>query len=143
MELPYIANKSLLFWIIFAGAGILVFVRFPFGEIVIGIMVIAVGIYTLGRELEEQRQVEERAQLKDTLIQIQDWLQSEHAYVKNLESKYENRFFQTNKKRISIEKKLEKQQRDVIKKILDLDNRLMEVARAFTTAKPRSGRKRK
>lgn len=151
-----IVGKNGIFWILFALMGALIALRVPFLEIVLGVIVIFLGLSKLGNDLQERKNQEGRESLQQTLQDIQKWLEREYRRLQRMEMRYENRFFQSDKKRIAMERKteknyrelvrttdrkIEKNYRELVKKMLQLENKMNEVSRAFLTSKPRSGGK--
>ena len=135
-------NKNSMFWLVFALIGVFLFFRLPLIEVIVGILVVFLGIYKIAEELDRRKAEHERTSIQKTLEDIRDWMEREHKFVKLIEGRYDNRFFQSNKKRIDVEKKLDKNYRDLTRKLLQIDNKLMDISRAFLSWAPRIGSKK-
>ena len=135
------------FWILFAVAGALLALQLTWTEVVLGLVLVILGLYKIANELEQKRHAKDRELIQQVLGEIMALLRQERASLKAMESKYEKRFFRhdtklrdSGKKANESEKAAEKSYREIVKKIVELENRLFEVSRAFLTASPRSGR---
>lgn len=149
----YLANESWVFWVVFILMGF--FVALQSLEVALGLLVVAVGVHKVGSELRLRRMRRERSSLEETLNNVRELLERDYEYVRELQKQNDSRFFHLNKNRggvdkviekrqkilsREIDKKLDETQRILIKKIIDLDNKLNDVSRAFLTKPPRSGR---
>ena len=143
--------RDTIFWGFFALMGLFLILQLPFIEVFLGIIIIILGITKLGKDLENRHETERDTTLTNTLDEIRQWLEREHRQLKRVETKYENRFFQSNRKQIEairtmntkyrdLDKRLERQGRELVRKLLKIDNKLADVSRAFLTSRPRSGR---
>ncbi|MBL7160927.1 MAG: hypothetical protein ISS93_03715 [Candidatus Aenigmarchaeota archaeon] len=154
MDLNVTTTKSSwVFWILFALTGALLLLQSPWVEILLGVIVIFIGIHRLAWELERNRTGKEKESVQEALSEIMECLREEWEHVKEVESRYENRFFQMDKRRADLEErvatlqketdnKIENNYRELVRRILELDNKMNDVARAFLTKPPRSGRKK-
>jgi len=144
--------SGIVFWVCFVlmGAGIALMAPL---EIVIGLLVIMLGISRISIELGNKRASRERKEIQQALENMSKWLQRDYELIQGIQQKYDRRFFRLAKKEAETRKRIEKGQsgvkkemdqnyRDVARKILQLDNKLMEISRAFLTKPPRSGRKK-
>jgi hypothetical protein len=140
-----------IFWILFLLTGALLFFRFPWTEVLLGALAVMLGISQLEREIEEKRARENEKPVRETLEEIREWIQREYEFVKSMEARYDNRFFQSNRKRAELgrkmerawkeaDRKTEKNYRELVKKILEVENRMSKMSRAFLEKPPRSGR---
>ena len=146
-ENRFFGSKSTVFWTLFALIGLLLALRLPAVEILLGVMAIFLGVYKLGDELDQRKSQKDREALQETLQDIRLWIEKEYEHLKRMETRYETRFFRMDSKLIAANRKAadasklqEKAYRDLVRKILDLENRMNRDSRAFLAPQPRSGR---
>ncbi|MBI4020976.1 MAG: hypothetical protein HY369_01925 [Candidatus Aenigmarchaeota archaeon] len=133
-----LATNSPLFWIIFILAGVFFFLRSV--EIVAGLLVVLLGVHRLGTEVRLREQRKERTQLQATLEDIRQWMERDYAFLQELRDRYDNRFFNLSKQKLETQRQIDKSYRDLVRKIMDVENKLNQISRAFLTPRPRSGR---
>ena len=88
--------------------------------------------------MEKRQEERERQALQQTLHQIREWLQTHYEHVKAMETRYEGRFFHSQRKRIELDRKIDQHYRQLVKKILEMENRMGEMKRVFLSRAPRS-----
>jgi len=123
-------THSRIFWVVFAITGGIIFFRLPFLEIVLGIAVILFGIGKIVSEAEQIRLAEERKEMQSTLKEIRDFLQEEFRYVQGMRARYDARFFSLDRKRAETDMRIERNYRELVRKILNVENRMSDISKA-------------
>ncbi len=125
-----------LFWLLFVVVGAGLAMSFP-TELMLGLLVVMFGVFKVVSDAESRRVEGEREKLRKALDGLKEWLEREHALVQELARPAPPADAK------ALEKKLEQAYRDLVRKVVSVENRLNEVSRAFLTMKPRSGRGKK
>jgi hypothetical protein len=140
-------HKNKIFWFFFIIAGVLIAFTgfgFIFAEIVMGLLIIVIGVLKLIEETNQKRDDKEKERVRENLDYITSWLNENHTHTEKLKTKYDMRFFNSNKKKQEMGKKMEKNHRDVVRKVLDMENKFNQLIQTYTRGeKIRSGRKKK
>lgn len=140
-ELTNLSNHiNTIFWIFFILMGASIALMAPI-EVIIGLLVILIGLTKLSNEANIKSLATDTQALSEDVREIKEWLHRDHDFISMLREKYDNRIFRSSRKQVELSEKLEKNYRDLTNKILQIDNKLMEVSRAFLTKSPRSGKK--
>ena len=136
-----------IFWAFFVFIGLVIVFGTLFKalyiEILLGLVVIIVGIHKLGEERSSNNIEETQTKLNRSVDYIAHWMNSMYDFSKNLKNKHEYRLYHLDKKRADMDKKIEDNYRDLVRKVVNLENRMNELAYVGVTAKRpeiRSGR---
>jgi predicted HTH transcriptional regulator len=135
------------FWAFFVLLGILItigiFIDAFLLYVFLGMVVISMGIMKLGEELSNEKIKDEHRRLRETMDYVTQWMNSNQDFVSAVKDKTDYRFYHVNRRKNDLEQKIEDNYRSVVKKIIDLENKLSELARAGVIAQRpeiRSGR---
>ncbi len=128
-------NWTKAFWVLFIIAGALVitgsFIRIMFLDILLGIIVIAIGIQKLGEDLYGEELDREKGEIKEGVKYLTNWIDSNQNLTKNIKTRHEHRFHHIDRKRIEMDGIMKKGYRELAKKILETENKLNEISRAL------------
>ncbi len=142
-----------LFWLFFILTGFLVVLglasRVYFLDILLGVMLIAMGLNKLEIEMKHNRSERERMNTEHRIRSLDNMVSDTHSSLTGIRSSHELRVHKLDTKRVDQEKKIEANYRDLVRKIFNMENKMNVIAKAIRDApelmevKPRSGRKRK
>lgn len=138
----YIAEYyTLVFWLLFTIAGALVIssaaLATPLLDLALGLVLVALGLHKLYEETHTQRREEDKRLLARHLGNINTWLSSSHAHSRRANTRNEYRISNLDKKRADLDKKIEKNYRELVRKIIELENELNKLKKTRKAYKPR------
>ena len=113
-----------------------------FLDLLFGFVVIAMGIHKLQEEFSTETLKADHEMAKYNINNMSRWMTDSHRFLNDLQRDHDTKFSHLNEFKTKAEEAMEDNYRDLVKKIVHLENRLNEISRAFLTEKPRSGRKR-
>lgn len=124
-------SNGRIFWIVFIIIWVLLMVgisqRIIIFDLLLGLIIIILGLAKLSDDLRKKEFIDITTKTSKNLEQINDYLTTHYDFNKKINDKHNYRFFQLNKKRLKTEKKIEKNYRELAKKILDLENKLNDI----------------
>ena len=136
-----------IFWAFFVFIGLVVIFgtlfRALYIEVLLGLVVIIIGIHKLGEEKHSINMEDAQRRVSRNMDYMIHWSNSMHDYVKGMKDRHEYRLHHLDSKRAEMEKKIEDNYKDLVRKLLELENRMNELANAGVIAhRPqiRSGR---
>lgn len=128
-------NWNKLFWLLFIAAGALmisgVLRNLFFAEIVLGLLLIALGLAKIGEEMSDRTLRRSQERVKDSLEYLTMLMESNHEFSKKLKDKHEIRLSRLDKKRAATDTDVHKKHRLVASKIIDIENKLSKVSKAI------------
>ena len=141
-------HRGRIFWLFFIILGIFViggiFLNLFLIDILLGLVMIIIGIHRLETEHHKRIMEKEQGKINETINYMAQWLDANHDYVKNMRSKHDNRIFGLDRKRAELDKRIEMNHRDLVRKIIEIENKLNEITMTYTRGeKIRSGRDKK
>ncbi len=142
-----------LFWVLFVVIGALVILglvyRVLFLDVLLGIMLVALGLNKLEIEMKHTRSERERAETESRISGLDSAVSDARSFLKGTRSSHELRIHKLDTKRADQDKRIEDNYRDLVRKIFELENKMNVIAKAIRDAPelmevmPRSGRERK
>jgi len=147
-------HRGKIFWLFFIIIGIFViggiFINLFFIDILLGLILIVIGVQRLDEEYHKKSLESERRKTKETMDYMAQWLDASHDYIKLVKNRHEHRIFNLDKKRADLDSKIDIQDnriemnhRDIVRKIIEIENRLNELTMSYTRGQEiRSGRKK-
>jgi len=140
-------QRNRIFWALFIILGVFViggiFINLFFIDIILGILMIIIGLQRIEDEHYKEKLEKERRKTNDALNYMAQWLDASHDYITRTKNKHENRLFNLDRKKASLDSRMEMNHRDVVKKIIELENRFNELTMSYARGqKLRSGRRR-
>lgn len=131
-------HQEKLFWTLFVIIGALLITGILAGvallEIPTGLMLIILGVNRLAEELDIRKSRRNHDNLHANIQNIRHLVHTTHATVKNLKTRHEARFQNINQRRILTDRKVEQNYRDLVRKILEIENDLTDMKRALNRA---------
>jgi uncharacterized protein YoxC len=126
-------NKA--FWLLFAtGGGIVVFgsfIRIVFLDVVLGVFVIAMGMLKLSEDIANKHISLRHKNINESINYLTSQVGTNADMTMMLRDRQNSRFMHMDVKRAGIESMVEKNYRELARKIMDVENRLNEMGRAF------------
>lgn len=142
-----------LFWVFFIVMGALIVLgvssRAQFLDVLLGIMLIALGANKLEIEMRHNRLEAEKRDTDSRIRTIDSMIADTHSLASGTRGTHELRLHKLDGKRAEQERKIEQNYRDLVRKIFELENKMNVIAKAIRDApelleaKARSGRDRK
>lgn len=129
-------GRNGIFWILFAVLGILLLIGIS-PQLIVGVMIISLGIYKLDFDIQQKKRKEERESLQVTLGELKEWMQKEYEYIRAVEAKYDQRFFHSGTEKAKTGKRMEKEYRELVRKLLQLENKMNDISRILIETRKR------
>jgi len=133
------ARLGFTFWLFFILAGAILIAGFItsriFADLLLSAVVIAIGFHGL---LEEHTHRENRKafrRLDFSLQQLTEWIEKSHLFTKSVHEKHELRLHHLDAKRAQTEQKLEKRNRELSRRIVDLENKFNSLKKSLSGEK--------
>ncbi len=124
-----------IFWILFVilGAAIIFQTAFNifFLDIAFGLMVIVIGIHKINEELSNREFERQKKEFAESIRYLTNWMDKSHSLTRNLKERHENRLYHLDVKRADLDEKIEKTQRDLIRKMVEIENRLNDATKVI------------
>jgi superfamily II RNA helicase len=121
-----------IFWGFFIFIGLVIVIgtllKVAYLEILFGLIVIILGIQKLGEEIRSREVDENQKKMSRNMDYLTHWTNATYDYIKNMKQKHEYRLYHLDKKRAEMESKLDESYRDFARKLLELENRMNELA---------------
>lgn len=126
---------SSIFWLLFIIAGGFViagsFIRLIFLDILLGLILIAIGILKLGEEIANRNLSRRHKNINESIDYLTNQLGASTNLTRALKERHDHRFLHLDRKRTEIENRVEKNYRELARKIMDVESRLNEIGRAL------------
>lgn len=123
------------FWLLFVIAGGFViagsFIRLIFLDILLGLILIAIGVMKLGEEIANRNLSRRHSSISESIDYLTNQLGASTNLTRALRERHDHRFLHLDRKRAEIESRIEKSYRELAKKIMDVENSLNEIGRAL------------
>lgn len=138
-------HKSKIFWFFFIVLGIFVIggeiFNLFFIDILLGLVMIVIGVQRLEEEHHKRTLESEQKKINETIKYMAQWLDASHDYISEVKNRHESRLFNLDKKKADLDSKVEMNYRDMVRKIIDIENRLNEISMTYARGQDvRSGR---
>ena len=143
----FLKNRNRIFWALFLLTGAFILLlgirSILYLDLILAVILVMLGLHKLGEELNERFMEKAQKKMSDSMDYLTKWLQSNESLAKTLEEKNESRFFNSDRRRIEIDDKLETKYRGLVRKILELETKLNQAAMSFARGEEiRSGREK-
>ncbi|RLJ09993.1 MAG: hypothetical protein DRP15_01585, partial [Candidatus Aenigmatarchaeota archaeon] len=102
-----------------------------FVDVILGFILVAMGIQKLSEDINNKVVRKNQDILGEALDFIVQWIEKAQGHIRHISVKNENRFHSWDVKRSEIEDKIERNYRDLVKKIIEIENRLNELAKRY------------
>ena len=130
----YLRHQSKIFWALFIALGLFII----FGalgifilDIVLGFIMVIIGIEKLRDELYSYKNEKEKQTVFESINYINNWMSSNTELTNLLKDKYDTRFLKIDTKHTELNKEVETRYREIVRKLVDMENKLREVDRAM------------
>lgn len=122
-----------LFWIVFIVLGIFIIVgtigNIFFVDVMIGLVVVIIGMERLAEEVDKQAIRGEQTRIHQNLDYVSTWLGDSYAFAKSVRTHQDNRLHRFDVKRAEMQHTIEQNHRDLVRKILEVDNNHTRLSR--------------
>jgi ABC-type transport system involved in cytochrome bd biosynthesis fused ATPase/permease subunit len=110
-------------------------------DILIGLVVVLIGIQKLIEERHKNEMERKQNSANDTLKHISQWLDASHEFMSTMKNTHEGKLSELEKKKTDVDETIENNYRDVVKKVIELENKFNELTMRYARGeKLRSGR---
>jgi 5-bromo-4-chloroindolyl phosphate hydrolysis protein len=124
---------SKVFWIVFIAIGLLIIsgitTNLFVADIILGLVVVILGLERLLEELKHKELVARHEQTRKDLEYFSDWLHENLQLTKSIKSRHDLRFFRMENRRVETTKRIEKQYRELARRITQAENRMNRTMR--------------
>ena len=133
------ARLGLAFWAFFMFAGAILIAGFVtstiFADMLLSAAVIAIGLHGLLEEHTHRESRKASRKMDNSLQQLGEWIEKSHLFAKSAREKHELRMHHLDTKRAQAEQRLEKKNRELARRVIDLENRLNSVRKTLAGEK--------
>jgi len=133
------ARLDLAFWTFFMFAGAILIAGFVtstiFADLLLSAAVIAIGFHGLLEEHTHRETRKSFRKMDNSLQQLGEWIEKSHLFAKSAREKHELRMHHLDTKRAQAEQRLEKKNRELSRKIVDLENRVSSLRKTLSGEK--------
>jgi|GEM_PF-1629611 len=133
------ARLDFAFWIffIFAGAVLIagLITSVIIADLLLAAIVIAIGFHGLLEEHAHRENKKVFRRLDNSLQQLAEWIEKSHLFTKSVHEKHELRLHHLDVKRALTEQKLEKKDRELSRRIVDLENKFNSLKKILSGEK--------
>ena len=130
---------DIAFWAFYMSAGAILIAGFItsriFADLLLSAVVIAIGFHGLLEEFTARENRKVLSRMESSLQQLTEWIEKSHLFAKSTREKHEMRLYHLDNRRAQAEQKLEKRNRELSRKIVDLENRLNSLKRILSGGK--------
>jgi hypothetical protein len=133
------ARLGFAFWIFFILAAATLIAGLIAGVIIadllLAVIVIAIGFHGVLEEYTARENRKAFKRLDSSLQKLGEWIEKSHLFTKNMHEKHELRLYHIDTKRAQGEQRLEKRNRELSRRIVDLENRINSIRKAISGEK--------
>jgi predicted HTH transcriptional regulator len=127
------------FWVFFIFAGAILIAGFIasriFADMLLSAVVIAIGFHGLLEEFTHRENMKAFKRLDGSLQQLTEWIEKSHLFAKSIKERHELRLYHLDIKRAQAEQRLEKKNRELSKRIVDLENKFNSLKKSISGEK--------
>ncbi|HDD46321.1 MAG TPA: hypothetical protein ENG42_02510 [Candidatus Aenigmarchaeota archaeon] len=131
MSLESEAKLNLAFWLLFVVVSILTIYGYVIGlfqtDILLGFLVIIVGVGKLTTEHVTERNIRDYRKAMENLNYMTKGIEQTFTFAARNRDKMEYRLFQLDKKRVELDRKIDRIHRELAKKIIEIENKISEL----------------
>ncbi len=121
-------HRNKVFWLLFIILGSFMIsgmiLNIIYIDIILGLFIVTIGLYKLGEEFITDRLGHEQKRIVNDMDGVLEWLNHSYEFTKSLQSRHENRIHKLDNKRAHMDKKIENNYREIVRKIIEVENKL-------------------
>ena len=125
---------DVMFWVLFILIGVLVIssatLAIPLLDLALGLVLVTLGFHKIYEEIRHDGQEMDKRNVMRRLDDINSWLGKSHMHGRKANEKHTYRLNKLDEKRAALDKKIEKNYRDLARKIIELENEVNRMKRA-------------
>ena len=126
-------HRNRLFWLLFLilGSTLIsgIVVNVFYIDVILGLFLVIIGLYKLGEEIFSKNLKKEQERVSEDIDNVMEWLSHSYEFTKHLKNTHENRLHHLDKKRAEMGDKIENNYRDVVRKVIEVENKLSKTSR--------------
>ncbi len=130
---------DIAFWLFYMAAGAILISGFImssiFADLLLSAVVITIGFHGLLEEFTARENRKAFRRLDGSLQQLTEWIEKSHLFAKSAKEKHDLRLYHLDARRAQAEQKLEKRNRELSRKIIDLENRITSIRKTISGEK--------
>lgn len=127
------SHRNKIFWALFIILGSFmisgIMINVFYVDILLGLFLVIIGLYKLGDEFITDKLGHEQKRIMDDMDSVLEWLNHSYDFTKSLQSRHENRIHKLDNKRADMDKRIESNYRDLVRKIIEVENKLNKTSR--------------
>jgi len=132
-------HRNKMFWLLFIIIGAVliseIVMNIFFIDILLGLFLVIIGLYKLGEEYITGNLKNEQDRVSEDMNNVMEWLSHSYEFTKKLRDRHENRLHHLDGKRADMDKKIEKNYRELVRKIIGVENKLNKTSRELAREK--------
>ncbi len=137
-------HRNKIFWVLFIVlGGVLVsglITNVFYIDLFMGLFLVIIGLYKLGEEFMTDSLKRQQERVMDDMDNVMEWLSHSYEFTRKLKESHEGRLHKLDGKRAEMDRKIEKNYRDLVRKIIEVENNLNKTSREVAREKALTGR---
>ncbi len=132
-------HRNKVFWLVFIILGAVlvsgIVTSIFYIDVLMGLFLVIIGLYKIGEEFITDNIKREQERVSEDVDNVMEWLSHSYEFTKRLKDTHENRLHHLDSKRANMDKKIEKNYRDIVRKIIEVENRLNKTSKELMREK--------
>jgi len=132
-------HRNKVFWLLFIILGAVlvsgIMTSVFYIDILMGLFLVIIGIYKLGEEFITDNIKREQERVSEDIDNVMEWLSHSYEFTKRMKDTHENRLHHLDNKRADMDRRIEKNYREIVRKIIEVENRLNKTSKELIREK--------
>jgi DNA-binding transcriptional ArsR family regulator len=105
--------------------------------ILLSLLVITAGFHGLLEEFASRENKKAFRRIDESIQQVSDWVQRSYFFSKDIKERFDLRFHSLDTKRSQLEQKVEKNSKDLKKRVIEMENKFNSLKRSIAAERPK------
>jgi hypothetical protein len=132
-------HRNKVFWLVFIILGAVlvsgIVTSVFYIDVLMGLFLVIIGLYKIGEEFITDNLKGEQQRVSEDMDNVMEWLTHSYEFTKRMKDTHENRLHHLDHKRADMDKKIEKNYREIVRKIIEVENRLNKTSKGLIREK--------
>lgn len=126
-------NRNKIFWFLFMILGVILITGMItsvyYIDVLLGMFLVIIGFYKFGEEFITSSMRKDHQRFYEDIENVMEWLTHSYEFTKRLKDTHENRIHHLDSKRAEMNSKIDKNYRELVRKIIEVENRLNKTSK--------------
>lgn len=132
-------HRNKVFWLVFIILGAVlvsgIMTSVFYIDVLMGLFLVIIGIYKLGEEFITDNIKREQERVSEDIDNVMEWLSHSYEFTKRMKDTHENRLHHLDNKRADMDRRIEKNYREIVRKVIEVENRLNKTSKELIREK--------